>query len=569
MSSFQVSAGVNVSEIDLTSSIPAISVSTGAIAGLFSWGPVEKIVSVSTEVDLVNKLDAPNDNNAITFLTAASFLSYSNDLLVVRSSANGQLNSVATANANANVVVSGVLVKNEDAYFNNEYVTGIANVAFIAKYAGALGNSLQVSVCPSATAFASWTYSSAFDSAPSTSVYVAAQGGANDEMHMVVVDQDGLFTGTANTILERYSHISKAVDAKDDTGASSYYKEVLYRQSLYVYFSSTIANDAVTGTNTTNWGGVSTSTFGAGNTYTVSFTGGADGTPVTANIESAYALFANPEYVDISLIMTGGADQTVSEYVIDLAGSRMDCLAFVSPSLAATQNTSGPAAAIAAYRNAMTSSSYAVMDSGWKYMYDKYNDKYRWVPLNGDIAGLCARTDNQRDPWFSPAGYQRGVIKNVIKLAFNPNKQDRDTLYKAGINPVVAFPGEGTILYGDKTLLARPSSFDRINVRRLFIVLEKAISRAAKASLFEFNDEFTRAAFVNLVEPFLRTVQGRRGIYDFRVVCDTTNNTPDVIDANQFVGDIYIKPARSINYIQLNFVAVRTGVAFEEIVGKF
>jgi phage tail sheath protein FI len=569
MSSFQVSAGVNVSEIDLTSSIPAISVSTGAIAGLFSWGPVEKIVSVSTEVDLVNKLDAPNDNNAITFLTAASFLSYSNDLLVVRSSANGQLNSVATANANANVVVSGVLVKNEDAYFNNEYVTGIANVAFIAKYAGALGNSLQVSVCPSATAFASWAYSSAFDSAPSTSVYVAAQGGANDEMHMVVVDQDGLFTGTANTILERYSHISKAVDAKDDTGASSYYKEVLYRQSLYVYFSSTIANDAVTGTNTTNWGGVSTSTFGAGNTYTVSFTGGADGTPVTANIESAYALFANPEYVDISLIMTGGADQTVSEYVVDLAGSRMDCLAFVSPSLAATQNTSGPAAAIAAYRNAMTSSSYAVMDSGWKYMYDKYNDKYRWVPLNGDIAGLCARTDNQRDPWFSPAGYQRGVIKNVIKLAFNPNKQDRDTLYKAGINPVVAFPGEGTILYGDKTLLARPSSFDRINVRRLFIVLEKAISRAAKASLFEFNDEFTRAAFVNLVEPFLRTVQGRRGIYDFRVVCDTTNNTPDVIDANQFVGDIYIKPARSVNFIQLNFVAVRTGVAFEEIVGHF
>jgi phage tail sheath protein FI len=386
---------------------------------------------------------------------------------------------------------------------------------------------------------------------------------------MVVVDQDGLFTGTANTILERYSHISKAVDAKDDTGASSYYKEVLYRQSLYVYFSSTIANDAVTGTNTTNWGGVSTSTFGAGNTYTVSFTGGADGTPVTANIESAYALFANPEYVDISLIMTGGADQTVSEYVVDLAGSRMDCLAFVSPSLAATQNTSGPAAAIAAYRNAMTSSSYAVMDSGWKYMYDKYNDKYRWVPLNGDIAGLCARTDNQRDPWFSPAGYQRGVIKNVIKLAFNPNKQDRDTLYKAGINPVVAFPGEGTILYGDKTLLARPSSFDRINVRRLFIVLEKAISRAAKASLFEFNDEFTRAAFVNLVEPFLRTVQGRRGIYDFRVVCDTTNNTPDVIDANQFVGDIYIKPARSVNFIQLNFVAVRTGVAFEEIVGHF
>ena len=566
MSSFQVSPGVNVSEIDLTSSIPAVSVSTGAIAGNFSWGPVEKIVSVSTEVDLVNKLDAPNDNNAVTFLTAASFLSYSNDLLVVRSTANGQLNALATANANANATFANTLVKNEDVYFNNQYVTGIANVAFIAKYPGSLGNSLQISVCPSKTAFATWTYASAFDSAPATSPYVASQLGANDEMHIVVVDQDGLFTGTANTILERFAHVSKAVDAQDDTGASNYYKEVLYRKSLYVYFSSTIANDAVSGTNTANWGSTSSSSvFGAGSTYTVSFVNGADGTVVTGNTVAAYDLFANPEYVDVSLIMTGGADQTTCSHVLDIVNSRMDCMAFVSPSLAAAQNTSsGPAQAISDYRSAMTSTSYAVMDSGWKYMYDKYNDKYRWVPLNGDIAGLCARTDNQRDPWFSPAGYQRGVVKNVIRLAFNPNKQDRDTLYKTGVNPVVAFPGEGTILYGDKTMLARPSSFDRINVRRLFIVLEKAISRAAKASLFEFNDEFTRAAFTNLVEPFLRTVQGRRGIYDFRVVCDGTNNTPDIIDANQFVGDIYIKPARSVNFIQLNFVAVRTGVAFEE-----
>jgi len=215
------------------------------------------------------------------------------------------------------------------------------------------------------------------------------------------------------------------------------------------------------------------------------------------------------------------------------------------------------------------SSSYAVMDSGWKYMYDKYNDVYRWVPLNGDVAGLCARTDTERDPWFSPAGLTRGQIKNVIKLAYNPNKAQRDTLYKAGINPVVSFTGEGTLLYGDKTLLGRPSAFDRINVRRLFIVLEKSISKAARSALFEFNDEFTRAQFVNLVEPFLRTVQGRRGIYDYRVVCDESNNTPEVIDRNEFVGDIYVKPAKSINFIQLNFVAVRTGVAFEEIVGKF
>jgi phage tail sheath protein FI len=221
------------------------------------------------------------------------------------------------------------------------------------------------------------------------------------------------------------------------------------------------------------------------------------------------------------------------------------------------------------YRNTLTSTSYAVLDSGWKYQYDKYNDVYRWVPLNGDIAGLCARTDLERDPWFSPGGLNRGIIKNVIKLSWNPTKTNRDNLYVKGINPVVSFQGEGTVLFGDKTMLSKPSAFDRINVRRLFIVLEKAIARAARFSMFEFNDQFTRAQFVNLVEPFLRDVQGRRGITDFRVVCDETNNTGEVIDRNEFVGDIYIKPARSINFIQLNFVAVRTGVSFDEVVGKF
>jgi phage tail sheath protein FI len=208
------------------------------------------------------------------------------------------------------------------------------------------------------------------------------------------------------------------------------------------------------------------------------------------------------------------------------------------------------------------------MDSGWKYQYDKYNDVYRWIPLNGDIAGLCARTDQVRDPWYSPAGLSRGQIQNLVKLAYYPTSSDRDTLYKNSVNPVVSFPGEGTILFGDKTMLGKPSAFDRINVRRLFIVLEKAIAIAARSSLFEFNDEFTRAQFVSLVEPFLRTVKGRRGIFDYRVVCDASNNTADVIDRNEFVGDIYVKPARSINFIQLNFVAVRTGVAFEEIVGR-
>jgi phage tail sheath protein FI len=239
------------------------------------------------------------------------------------------------------------------------------------------------------------------------------------------------------------------------------------------------------------------------------------------------------------------------------------------PSSTVIDNAGSESTDLETLANDLTRSSYVVMDSAWKYQYDKYSDVYRWVPLNGDIAGLCARTDTQRDPWFSPAGLNRGQIKNVVKLSWNPQKTERDTIYKAGINPVVTFPGEGTILYGDKTFQNRPSAFDRINVRRLFLILEKTIAKASRSTLFEFNDEFTRAQFVNLVEPFLRDIQGRRGIYDYRVVCDTTNNTPEVIDQNQFVGDIYIKPARSINFIQLNFVAVRTGVAFNEIVGKF
>jgi phage tail sheath protein FI len=269
--------------------------------------------------------------------------------------------------------------------------------------------------------------------------------------------------------------------------------------------------------------------------------------------------------------MTGAHSQAVSEYVLEnIVETRKDCVALISPEYSDVVNNAGDEVAdITAYRNQFNSSSYAIMDSGWKYQFDKYNNVYRWIPLNGDIAGLCARTDNDRDPWFSPAGFNRGQIKNVVKLSWYPNKTDRDELYKIGVNPVISFPGEGVILYGDKTMLTRPSAFDRINVRRLFIVLEKAIARAAKYSLFEFNDEFTRAQFVGLIEPFLRDVQGRRGIFDFRVVCDNSNNTPEVIDRNEFVGDIYIKPARSINFIQLNFIAVRTGVAFEEIVGRF
>jgi phage tail sheath protein FI len=288
-------------------------------------------------------------------------------------------------------------------------------------------------------------------------------------------------------------------------------------------------------------------------------------------------LFASAENVDISLVMTGKSrggtnGEQISNYLVDnIAETRKDCIVLTSPDKADVVNNSAEDESqdTVDFRNSLRSSSYLVIDSGYKYQYDKYNDIFRWIPLNGDIAGLCVRTDAQRDPWFSPAGFNRGQIKNVVKLAYNPDQADRDILYKNGINPVATFPGQGTILYGDKTALAKPSAFDRINVRRLFIVLEKAISTAAKFSLFELNDEFTRAQFVSLVEPFLRDVQGRRGIYDYRVVCDETNNTGEVIDRNEFVGDIYVKPAKSINFIQLNFVAVRSGVAFHEVVGRF
>jgi phage tail sheath protein FI len=292
----------------------------------------------------------------------------------------------------------------------------------------------------------------------------------------------------------------------------------------------------------------------------------------------------SPEDIDISLVMTGrplGGSTVVNgetvtgfqmaNYVIDnILETRKDCLGLVSPDKnKILNNTGNEATGLKNWRGAVRSSSYAFLDSGYKYQYDRYNDVYRWIPLNGDIAGLCVRTDASNDAWWSPAGFNRGQIKNLVKLAYNPRKADRDILYSNGINPVVTFPGHGTILYGDKTLQAKPSAFDRVNVRRLFIVLEKAISRAAQYSLFEFNDAFTRAQFKNLVVPYLRTIQGRRGITDFLVVCDDTNNTPEIIDTNQFVGDIYVKPARSINYISLNFVAVGTGVQFSEVVGKF
>jgi phage tail sheath protein FI len=563
---FQLSPGVNVSEVDLTTIVPSVPTSIGAFAGIFQWGPIDEIVTISDEVNLVDRFFKPYSDNYEYWFSAANFLAYSNNLKVVRAA------SIATTR---NAVSNGtaVLIKNDDAYEDN-FSSGASTYGeFAARYAGALGNSLQVSLCDANT-FTGWAYATQFTSTPGTSTYTSNAGGANDEIHIIVIDQDGQITGTQGTVLEKYGFVSKASDAKDDSGNSNYYKNVITSKSKYIHWlSHPTANAGASYANATStWGTTATnkSFSRLSSNVTISLIGGVDGTISTANVVTAYDQFDNADSVDISLVVSGPADATLVTSLISMAESRKDCLVFVSPEKAdCVDNAGSEVTDIKAYRDTLTSTSYAVLDSNWKYQYDKYNDVYRWVPLNGDIAGLCARTDLERDPWFSPGGLNRGIIKNAIKLAWNPTKTNRDDLYVKGINPVVTFQGEGIVLFGDKTLLSKPSAFDRINVRRLFIVLEKALARAARFSLFEFNDQFTRAQFVALVEPFLRDVQGRRGIYDFRVVCDESNNTPEVVDRNEFVGDIYIKPARSINFIQLNFVAVRTGVSFDEVVGKF
>lgn len=774
---FQLSPGVNVTEIDLTTVIPAVATNDAAIGGVFRWGPVDKVLLVDSEELLAARYGKPTNDNAETFFTAASFLAYSNrlwvsrahgssgfslkvsagataesDQLVIASTSTGIsvgdviigpnipegttvesitvggttditmtknytgstttievnfLNPSYSLNAIANsgpAALSAHIVKNED-HWEEAQDTLEADVQFIARYPGAMGNSLNVSVCDSSKAFeysfdlgdiitvhedpnqlnlgaiaaassseetitfvvgsntavvditsadtasaqevaealagtngifrvgdvikvgntsigyqyveissisaaaagASndatvsiglteryalstdfvftdtdsitrlWKHWNLFEQAPGQSSYQLLNGNStvSDEIHVVIEDVDGKVSGVPGTILETWSALSRATDGKTADGSSNYIFDVLNNNSAYVWYANDIRGTLAE--NALNLADV-TQTF----VYTKDFVAGKDvpgenDAGSLASVLRSYDKFASPEDIDVSLVLTGksrggtNGEQTANYIIDNITEKRKDCVAFVSPEKAdVVGNTGGDIEQdVVTFRNSSRSTSYAVIDGGYKYMYDKYNDLYRWIPLNGDTAGLCAQTDNLRDAWWSPAGFNRGNLKNVIKLAYNPRKAQRDVLYKNGVNPVVNFPGQGIILYGDKTMLSRPSAFDRINVRRLFIVLEKAIATAAKFMLFEFNDEFTRASFVNLVTPFLRDVQGRRGIYDFHVVCDETNNTGEVIDRNEFVGDIYIKPARSINFIQLNFIAVRTGVEFSEVIGRF
>ena len=557
---FQISPGVNVSEVDLTTVVPSVLTTSGAFAGTFKWGPVDKLVLVDSEITLAKTFGTPDTNSAVSFFTASNFLSYGNNLTIVRAV------GTTSFNADANTSQTNIQMANSDSFQATLLNTDNANLygSFMARYPGKLGNSLSVAVCSNTATFSAWTYKGYFTSAPTTSDYVTNAGGSNDEMHIAIIDTGGLFSGTQGTILETFPFVSKASDASIN-GSSNYYKQVIFNNSKYVYVVDPVdyAN-----TNAT-WGKTANTVFAKVTNQLVNLAGGTDVVPTDSDLQTAYTLFENKEQVDISLVVTGDASVAVQQFVIDnVVTPRADCIALISPPSTAVVNQAGSETTnIQTWLTSLSrSSSYVVADSGWKYQLDKYNNVYRWVPLNGDVAGLCVYTDTVKDPWFSPAGFNRGAIKNCIKLAWNPTKTYRDTLYSAGVNPVVSFAGQGTVLFGDKTLQSKPSAFDRINVRRLFIALEKSIGTAAKFSLFELNDEFTRGQFVALVTPFLRDIQGRRGITDFKVVCDTTNNTPNVVDSNQFVGDIYIKPARSINFIQLNFVAVGTGVDFTTIV---
>ena len=639
MATFSLSPSVEVIETDLSVVVAAVSTSIGGFSGSFRWGPVNEATVIDNENTLKSIFGEPDTDTARDFQTACSFLAYSNNLRVVR---------VAGENAK-NAAASKTDVIQEQPYVENDLdleakISAFTDLTFIAKYPGALGNSIGISMADSAT-FGNWKYRDIFGSAvnvnktgatvdqsaeltlnstsllevgmyvsgigigdnarvqtigadnkvtltvpctasgadvnitftkysgaPENSGEVEKKGGTNDELHIVIYDANGEWTGTKGTVLERYVGVSKASDALDYSGATNYYVDVLNRQSSYLSFAGTHIVDG--------WGVKASGTNfpSMEQQFDVVLSGGVDANAeadisVAKRIEG-YNQYKRSDSIDISLLIVAGLTSTEDQVLLtkhciqNIAETRKDCIVLCSPPMeAVVGNTNNELQSVLTFRGLIGSSSYAAMDSGWKYMYNRYADNYVWVPLAGDVAGLCAYTDKVADTWYSPAGYNRGFIKNSTKLAYNPGSQaERDSLYVNGINPVTSQINEGTVLFGDKTLQTKASAFDRINVRRLFIVLEKSIATSAKYSLFEFNDAFTRNSFVNMVEPYLRDVQGRRGLTDFKVVCDDTNNTAEVIDKNGFVADIYLKPARSINFIQLNFVAVSTGVEFSEVV---
>ena len=664
---FQVSPGVQIKEIDLSNVVPAVSSTVGAYAGVFQWGPVDEVKTVSSGQELVDCVHQPanSDAGAEDFYSADSFLRYGSALKLVRINTTG----LKSANASGNTTLN---LKNDDDYINTFKNGGQASTAgnWVSRYPGALGNSLKVSICGSSNAFFNdaankvnqngghavtvsiinvddgtafrvrdiikfaghsskyritaintnaltiealnqpagtgllssvnddenidrfWEFHDAFDKAPGTSASATQNGASNDEVHVVVSDEDGSWTGVQNSILETYGFVSLGSDAKDPAGNSNHYKDVIANNSKYVYWSGhdvLIMGSGEAGNDRTFAGSLASGKAFLRPALPInkSLSGGVDGRSPTAGEKTAALQkhFEDGETQDYSFLIIGstrtdngsGVDQdiradhtSIINAAINIAELRKDILVVASPKKNSLVNQASESAQTDQVKldfAPLTSSSYAVFDSGWVYQYDRFNDRYCWIPGNAHTSGIMARSDLLQDPWYSPAGFSRGQYLGITKLAYNPKSASRDELYKQRINPIVTFPGQGTVLFGDKTALTSPSAFDRINVRRLFMVLEKAISVAAKAQLFEFNDAFTRAQFRSTVEPFLRDVKNRRGLVDFSVVCDETNNTDSVIDRNEFVCSIFIKPAKSINFITLNFVASRSGVEFEEIYG--
>jgi hypothetical protein len=526
------SPGVFTQEKDLTFQIQSITSNAGAYVGMFRWGPVNEIVSITTnESELVKRFGQPDTATTGFFHAAANYLAYSVPLMVVRVAGDLAVNSV-----NSGSIVANPAINNIDAYD----AADLTGIAVLGRYPGDLANNIKVSIADS-TGFSTWAYASEFDYAPGTG-----------QMNVVVVDEDGGISGTAGTVLERYSLMTTTPGSKKTDGTTAYIVEAIRNQSQYIFIGDTDEIVFTTGV------------------FEESLAGGVDDNVVAnGDFDTAWDLFSNKDVVDFVRAFTSFNPTTAVISAVDNADTRQDVIVFNAPQLSDVYNNVNQVENVKTYFETTINkpSSYAFNVDNWKMVYDKYNDNNIWIPCDSDAAGLHARVFVQNEPWFSPAGLNRGQLKNVIKLAWNPNQAQRDVLYPASINSIVAFKGEGTVLFGDKTALRAPSAFSRINVRSLFIVIKKAIASAARYQLFELNDFFTQTLFRTASDRYLDDVKGRRGIIDKRVVCDSTNNTPQVIDSNGFVGDIYVKPSKSINFIQLNFTAVATGVSFEEIEG--
>ena len=631
----QVSPGVVVKERDLSNAVVVGASSiTGAFASSFRTGPVGKIISISSERQLIDTFGTPAEANASDWLVASEFLRYGGRLAVVRA-ASGVKNATASG--------TGALIASKE-----DFDAGATTEKFAARYAGADGNNLRVvivdrgadytvtkaahgwavganytdgngtaheivsvttntadiiqngAVAPTATGGATvaafdWnaqaigstglTYKS-IAPRPGTSAFASERYLSHDEVHVAVIDESN------NTVVERQTYLSKLSDGKTPEGGSSYWKDVVNEFSNYVYAGADLGASEHAGQGENS--GSAAASYGATSGSPVelarilptaggALSGGVDDYAYTAGeIQTAYNEFLDTEQTTVDFVIMGGSmgtendTITKAQAVAGIANSRKDCVAFISPFVGNQIATSGGSAIApgtqltntVTFFDNIASSSYVVLDSGIKYTYDRFNDKYRYIGCNGDVAGTCVSTSNILDDWFSPAGMSRGGIQNVVKLAFNPNKAQRDDLYTSRINPIVSMPGSGPVLFGDKTALASPSAFDRINVRRLFLNVEKRAKALAEGVLFEQNDFTTRSNFNASISSYLSEVQARRGVTDFLVVCDESNNTPEVIDRNEFVAELFLKPTRSINYVTVTVTATRTGVNFSEVVGR-